>query len=74
MGVRCKFQLTEATTYPSGMRKLVFRPNYDETIPEDQRFAKASPSGQLEIQVDNPVAAQFFEIGAFYYFDAVRAA
>lgn len=69
--VRCKFQLTEVTSFPGGGQKFVFSPNYDQSIPEDQRFAKASPSGKFEIYVDNPAAQKQFEVGKFYYFDAV---
>ena len=71
--VRCKFQLAEKVEFAHGGRKLVFRPQYDPTIAEDQRFAKASPSGEFTIWVDNPAAAEFFKVGEFYYFDAFPA-
>ena len=74
MAVRCKFQLTEVTTFAGGKQKFTFTPNYDQSIPEDQRFAKASPSGKFEIDVDNPSAQKQFEVGKFYYFDATPAA
>lgn len=66
--IRCKFQLSEVTTYAHGTRKFTFTPQYDTSIPEDQRFAKASPSGKFEIYVDNP--AVDWQVGQFYYFDA----
>jgi hypothetical protein len=44
---------------------------YDESIPEDQRYAKATPSGTLTITVDNP--AVVFEPGASYYLDITPA-
>jgi hypothetical protein len=45
-----------------------FHAVYDQGLAEEDRsFAKATPSGTLEIQVDNPNAQ--FELGAFYYLD-----
>lgn len=68
--VRCKFRLAEVTTYAHGSQQFTFRPEYDTSIPEDQRFAKASPSGEFKIMVDNPSAQKMFEVGKHYYFDA----
>lgn len=65
--VRAKFCCTEKTEYGSSGRKFVFEPRYDESIPEDQRFAKSSPSGKFEIYVDNPSVN--FAAGAPYYID-----
>ena len=50
-------------------KKLVFFPQYDTSIPEDQRFAQATPSGRFEMTVDNPSALAQFEIGHQYYVD-----
>jgi len=72
MTIRCKFQLSEVHCFPSGSKKFIFTPQYDTTIPEDQRFAKASPSGRFEILVDNPIAQKEFEVGKYYYFDATQ--
>ena len=70
--VRCKLYLAEVTAYGgSGSKKYVFRAQYDQSIPEDQRFAKASPSGEFTIIIDNPSAQEKFEVGKAYYFDAV---
>ena len=68
--VRCKFCLVEISTFAHGSQKFIFSPQYDTSIPEDQRFQKASPSGRFEITVDNPAAQAFFKIGQCYYFDA----
>lgn len=71
---RAKFrcQSVESVSYdPSGElngpRLYRFQAAYDETMPEDQRYAKYSPSGDLKIQVDNP--AVVFKPGSFYYLD-----
>lgn len=68
MTVRAKFCCMEMTQICgfSGAR-YKFTPRYDQDIPEDRRFAKASPCGELWINVDNPAVS--FEIGTFYYLD-----
>jgi hypothetical protein len=73
MAVRAKFKLSEVHHYTYGTRKFIFRPEYDTSIPEDQRFAKASPSGEFTISVDNPAVFDKFEIGKQYYFDITPA-
>lgn len=65
MSIRCKFRLTEV----NGDR-YVFTTVYDPSIPEDRRFCEATPSGRIEMLINNPVAQQFFEQGQDYYFDA----
>jgi hypothetical protein len=69
----------EALTYDPETRKNVpsgeltwprtyrFSAQYDQSIPEDVRYAKYSPSGELRIQVDNPSVV--FEPGKSYYLD-----
>lgn len=68
--VRAKFCLTSITqqSYGSG-RTLRFQPQYDESIPEDKRFAQATPSGSFEMYCDNPAALEQLELGKQYYFD-----
>ncbi|MFJ2004827.1 hypothetical protein [Streptomyces chartreusis] len=55
---------TGTQTWPRTFR---FHAVYDTTIPEDQRYARATPCGAIEIQVDNPSVA--FEPGRQYYLD-----
>jgi hypothetical protein len=71
MSVRCKMQLQQITAvHWSPTTKLVkFQAQYDTTIPEDQRFAKATPSGEITMQVDNPVALEQLKLGGYYYVD-----
>lgn len=69
--VRCKFELSEIRSHAGYSAKtLVFAPRYDTSIPEDQRFYKATPSGRFEMLVDNPAALEEFKLGDSYYFDA----
>lgn len=73
MTVRCKFQLAEITSTMGTAKRLKFSAVYDQTIPEDQRFQKATPWGQFEMVVDNPAALEQFVLGKSYYFDATPA-
>lgn len=69
--IRAKFQCQSETRHHwNGARTYKFAPMYDNSIPEDQRFSKATPSGSLEILVDNPAAQ--YEVGAFYYLDFTK--
>lgn len=47
-----------------------FQAAYDPSVPEDQRFAKATPTGEMKILVDNPNVE--FQRGAYYYLDITR--
>lgn len=72
MTVRAKFQLQEVTNnhWSKDSKVLTFRASYDTSIPEDQRFQKATPSGEFKMHVDNPSAVAAFELGRYYYLDA----
>ena len=74
MTVRAKFTLTsiKSHAYSSG-KTLTFQAVYDQSIPEDQRFQKATPWGQFEMTIDNPAALEQFELGKAYYFEASPA-
>lgn len=48
-------------------RTYRFYPQYDPTVPEDQRYARYTPSGELRITVDNPSVV--FVPGKQYYLD-----
>lgn len=68
--VRAKFQLSEERTNHWGQGKtLIFQPIYDQSIPEDQRYSEATPSGRLEMLVNNPAALEKFKLGRYYYLD-----
>lgn len=70
--IRAKFQCVEETrTSFAGGRTLKFQPVYAPDLPEDRRFSKATPSGRLEMYVDNPAAD--FKVGTFYYLDFIEA-
>ena len=39
--------------------------------PENVRFTKATPWGDIKLGVDNPAALAQFEVGKYYYVDFV---
>jgi hypothetical protein len=72
MTVRAKLVLTEVGEMLHGKR-LHFSAQYDTSIPEDQRFQKATPSASAEFQIDNPAALAQFKLGEAYYVDFTPA-
>jgi hypothetical protein len=75
MSVRCKMQLLQITSvaWSPTAKILKFHAQYDTSTPEDQRFAKATPNGEITMQVDNPAALDQMELGAHYYVDFTAA-
>lgn len=69
MSIRCKMRLENVFAQSWGGTKAIFRCEYDQKIAEDVSFAKATPSGLAEFQIDNPKAAEQLVIGKSYYFD-----
>jgi len=73
--IRAKFRCNNEAITKYGpelsSRTYEFTAVYDDGTPENQRFAKASPSGTLKIAVDNPAAT--FEPGKLYYLDFTPA-
>lgn len=71
--VRAKFKVTEiietqhAPTYRT--MKIILTPQYDMKIAEDVSFSKATPTGRIEMQIDNPVAIERMPIGQLFYVD-----
>jgi len=75
MPVRAKFRLDTVSTHSwhANARTLKFSAQYDTSIPEDQRFQEATPSGTFEMLCTNPAANAQFELGKSYYFDITPA-
>lgn len=68
--VRGKFVLTNMSQSAGATgRGLIFTPQYDPGLPEDQKFSKATPSGKLEMYVDNAPALEQLQLGKAYYLD-----
>lgn len=72
--VRAKFTVTEVHSFHYGTsKKHILTPVYDSSIPEDRRFAQATPSGRIEMYVDNPPASDELAIGKTFYVDFTEA-
>lgn len=69
--VRAKFQVIthEVSVHDGKPTKVVLEPRYDDTIPEDQRFAQATPWGRIEMGIDNPAAVEKLPVGKTFYVD-----
>lgn len=67
---RAKFRCVSVEifgTAPDAQRNFRFSAVYDESVPEDQRYARYAPVGNLQITVTNPNVS--FDLGKSYYLD-----
>lgn len=71
MAVRAKLVLQEVHDLQWGGKRLKFGAQYDDSIPEDRRFQKATPTASAEFLIDNPAALEQFILGEAYYVDFV---
>lgn len=67
--VRAKFQVTKVAKTGYGTVEVTLSPQYDTSIEEDKRFAKATPSGTIQLYIDNPPASDYLVLGSFFYVD-----
>ena len=73
--VRAKFTVTQIIETRFGpqpeaaYRTVVLEPRYDQTIPENVRFLIATPSGKMEMRIDNPKALAEMIPGRAFYVD-----
>ena len=68
MAVRAKFTVV-AITDRGWSKEVELACQYDQSVPEDQRFQKATPSGSIRMQIDNPAALEQFKLGKSFYAD-----
>jgi hypothetical protein len=74
--VRAKFQVTKFAKMAYGdpavfadSVEITLTPQYDQSIPEDEGFSKATPSGEIKLYVNNPPAIEALALGKFFYVD-----
>jgi hypothetical protein len=74
MSVRAKFKVeTIAPQEADGsVTQITLRAVYGGS-PENEKFFKYTPSGQIDLNVVNPTAAKKFVLGQEYYVDFVLA-
>lgn len=71
--VRAKFKLNSVETFESGQAKLNFSAVCQDETPEDARYHRYTPFGELKMTVDNPKALEQFKPGKHYYLDFIGA-
>lgn len=73
--VRAKFCLVEVRKSSSNptAQTLIFEPRYTKSSGEDKSYSRYTPSGRLEMLVDNPPVLERFELGKAYYLDFSEA-
>lgn len=70
MTVRAKFVVSAITDQgPNSPKVVKLTAQYDMSIPEDLRFQKATPWGEINLHIDNPAAVEQLKIGKGYYID-----
>jgi hypothetical protein len=72
--VRAKFTVSSITEYAGsykGAKVVKLSCIYDKDIPEDQRFFDATPSGSVEMLINNPAALEQFTLGKQFYADFI---
>lgn len=71
--IRCKFKVMaiqdNGSTENHTSKKVTLFTQYDPTLPEDQRFTRWTPTGTLDVVIDNPAALARLAVGADYYVD-----
>jgi hypothetical protein len=66
MNIRGKFTCQQTTNTAWGA-EIVKLTAVASGTPEDNSYAKATPSASIEMQIDNPTAQGFFKPGKSYY-------
>ncbi len=66
MDVRAKFHVIQKTQYHGGSGNVVLQA-VTNTSEENKSFWKYTPSGKIEMGIDNPIAFEALELGAEYY-------
>ena len=72
--VRAKFVVTEIierqySVHQPKQTSIVLEARYDQKLAEDVSFSKATPSGRMEMRIDNPVAIERMPVGTTFYVD-----
>jgi len=75
MKTRAKMVVSEISKHHynvnNGTVKIRLDCQYDQSIPEDQRFFATTPSGHFEMMVNNPAVIEQLQLGKFFYLDLV---
>ncbi len=74
MTIRAKFKVGMIARYAPGMGAHVKLTPVYSTDPEheNKKFWDATPNGNIELHIQNPIAVEAFELGAEYYVDFTK--
>jgi hypothetical protein len=72
MSVRAKFKVTSVTATTYGQERVVMAPVYSEAG-ENREFWNATPSGSIDLGIDNKAAHGALKLGREYYVDFTEA-
>jgi len=71
--VRAKFRVASITLYSETSRQVKLSAVTADDVEENRRFHKYTPSGTIEMMIDNPPAADQFKLGKMVYVDFTEA-
>ena len=73
--VRAKLRVSSVAIHEFSphARTVEFTAEYDQSVPEEQRFQKATPSASAKMVIDNPAIVDFFTPGKKFYVDFTPA-
>ena len=72
MSVRAKFTVQSITQFRHA-KVVKLSAVTDDGIPENERYHKYTPQGLIELTIDNPPAADQFEVDKAFYVDFTPA-
>lgn len=71
--IRGKFVVDRVTKYQGNHAHVVLDARYESSLPEDKRFAEATPNGKIEMLVTVPAVIEAFQPGKVFYVDFTEA-
>lgn len=72
--LRAKFQVKKRSeVFGANSVEITLAAQFDDTIPEDQRFAALDPAGDIVLYVERPEMLAQLEMGKFFYVDFSKA-
>ena len=74
--IRCKFRCNsvepiENSSPPTSRVRMTAI--HSPEVPEDEGFTKYTPSGELDVTINNPRALEQLQVGTYHYLDLTPA-
>jgi hypothetical protein len=67
--VRCKVYVESVTKFGGGNGQVKLRAIHSTDTPENERFTKATPSGDATFMIDNPPVVEMLQPGRHFHLD-----